>query len=500
MAAMILDEKFEPAEVAALAGRPAIAAETVAWLAPPRREHSLRALLRIRPWRTDVAIVIAYIVVTRIGSLAAAKVGIQIGPVPLFLTDLTMLALLGLAVIKRPGRLLFWISSGTQAGAIGFAVWMLVALDVVYFLVAFPAYGIFAARDFAIFAYSMFFPLTYWVISNRTWAVRATRYFVYAGVVLGVLMLIQAGTGIDLGFGILRRRVFGIAIDYVGNDDFGGILAFSLVGLAAYLLLERSRRTFHLAAAVVCFVALAATGTRSAFVGAALAGVLMFLLLSNRYRLGFTIFASALAAALILGATLPTSLPGAHWLHDFYLAIASAAGGQSDMNAAYRLARWKDAVGTWLGSPVLGVGFGRDILHQIYIGDWQAGKFNLGMPHNTYLFVLARMGVIGFALIAFAIASAIARLSAAVRRFRLADDLAALNMLVAMTGFAAFVLFFERPMNNAAFWILLAVAMRLAETSRQGALARILPRRPPPLPLDYQRTAALAATMWPLGN
>jgi hypothetical protein len=41
------------------------------------------------------------------------------------------------------------------------------------------------------------------------------------------------------------------------------------------------------------------------------------------------------------------------------------------------------------------------------------------------------------------------------------DALAALNILVAMAGFAAFVLFFERPVNNAPFWIMLALSTRL---------------------------------------
>jgi hypothetical protein len=62
--------------------------------------------------------------------------------------------------------------------------------------------------------------------------------------------------------------------------------------------------------------------------------------------------------------------------------------------------------------------------------------------------------------------------------------LAAANILVAMAGFAAFVLFFERPMNNASFWIMLAVAQRLAETSRvpsvgapDRSIARTVPAR-----------------------
>jgi hypothetical protein len=55
-------------------------------------------------------------------------------------------------------------------------------------------------------------------------------------------------------------------------------------------------------------------------------------------------------------------------------------------------------------------------------------------------------------------------------RARDADELAVVNILLAMFGFAAFVLFFERPVTNAAFWIVLAIGSRLTEyRTPQGA-------------------------------
>jgi len=375
------------------------------------------------------------------------------------------LALVALALIRRPTRLLFWATLGTQAGEVGFAVWMLCAVSVVYFILAFPDYRIFAVRDLAIFGYSMFYPLTYFAISNRTWAVRATRYFVYAGLATATLLVVEAVTGINGPISLGNRVVLGTVATFVGDDDLGGAVAFSLAGLMAYLLLERRRKRFHLAAAALCFMALAEAGTRSAFVGFVLAAIATFLLVSHRYRFGFVVFATLLAGVLTLGAALPNALPGAAALHSFYLALMSATGGQADPNGAFRLVRWKDAIGTWLQSPIVGVGFGRDILNQAYIGEWSPDKFNLGMPHNTFLFLLARMGIIGFGLVAFSWVGGVWRIARAARYSHMPDDLAAVNILVAMAGFAAFVLFFERPMNNASFWIMLAVAQRLAETS-----------------------------------
>lgn len=435
-------------------------------------------MLSLRPFRLEILIIIGYIVATRLFSLSAAKIGINLGPVPLFLTDWTLLALIGLAMRRRPGTLMYWLSSGRGATAAGIALWMLCGVSVIYFIIAFPVYKVMAVRDLAIFCYSLFFPLTYFAIGNRGWAIRVTRYCVYSGVVLAAMILAQKMTGIDLGLGELSRNINGSWIAYVGGDDYGAITSSAMMGLIAYLILERDYRRFHAIGAFVCLLALAANGARSAVLGAAVAGAICFLLLSTRYRVVFGVVCAALIFVVLAGSTLPETIPGVPELHNMSIGITSAVGGSSDLDAQFRIGRWHDVIGTWLTDPVFGVGYGREILSPIYAGADVDGKFNSGMPHNTYLFLLARMGLIGFGLVVFAMLFGIGRLIAAVGRYHQPDDLAAFNVLVTLAGFAAFVLFFERPMNNAGFWIMLAVGLRLAETSRAAALAAVQRERP----------------------
>jgi O-antigen ligase len=95
------------------------------------------------------------------------------------------------------------------------------------------------------------------------------------------------------------------------------------------------------------------------------------------------------------------------------------------------------------------------------------------MPHNTFLFVLARVGVAGLALIVACWVSSVARLVRRARDEFRPDRLAAAAMLIAMAGFAFFVLFFERPMNNAEFWILCAIALRLSPLCSEGSRHRV---------------------------
>jgi O-antigen ligase len=445
---------------------------------------SLHAQLSLKPRRLDILLIVGYLVVTRIGSLSAAKWGIQVGPVPLYLTDMTLIALLTVSMVKRPGQVLYWGSAGQQAGVAGQAVWLLCVTSIVHFVFAFPTYKIFAVRDLGIFIYSMFFPLTYFAVNSRIWAKRITRYFVYSGMILAMLAIFQLATGIKISFvGTIDRTVLGRDITYIGNDDFGGILAASTMGLISYTLLERKRRAFHLVGAASCFFAMASTGTRSSIVAVTVAVLVTFMLLSARHRLALGIVAVSFGALLIGSVALPPTLPGVKALHDFYVGILSATGGASDANSAFRLERWTDAIHTWSAHPVFGVGFGRNILHQVYIGFSETGKFNQGMPHNTFLYLLARSGLLGFGLVATAIAVGLWKLGVAVRRYRQPDDLAAMNSLVSMVVFACFVLFFERPMTNADFWIMLAVGFRLAQTSNSEMEASV-PRKLAEIPAE----------------
>lgn len=136
-----------------------------------------------------------------------------------------------------------------------------------------------------------------------------------------------------------------------------------------------------------------------------------------------------------------------------------------DPDAEFRLVRWGYAYRVWAAHPLFGEGFGRAIVPEGLLDRGERkGRFNAGMPHNSFLSILARTGLVGFSLVAYSWISTLMRLLAAVRRAHRAVDLAAANLLAAMLGYATFGLFFERPGTNAIFWILTAVAARLLET------------------------------------
>ena len=107
-------------------------------------------------------------------------------PGPIFLTDITLLLLFAVSLVRWPSRILYWLSEGVGAGPVGRVIWILCILATVYFVLAFSEYGLYAVRDLAIFGYSLFFPLTCFAIRDRRDAVRLLRYLTYAGVILAL--------------------------------------------------------------------------------------------------------------------------------------------------------------------------------------------------------------------------------------------------------------------------------------------------------------------------
>jgi O-antigen ligase len=426
-------------------------------------------------------LVVAYLVLTRIGHLYAAKIGIQIGPVPLFLTEMFILAMGAVALVTRQAHLVVWLVSGGLARAPGFMLWLLFVVSIVYTAAAFGDWGILAIRDFAIFGYGVIFALVYMVLDTREKAAAAMRWFTYSGIVLAVLLVGDTVSGAHFLFTpeirIVTEAQFS-ATSY-GGGDVGGIVSFSLIALLAYAAASAERRPFHLIAAAVCFYALMITQTRSAVLGLGMGSLYSLFGMRTTQRLSFL----ALGVAAVVGFfVVPILLPQsglAHAITSFSAAVQGGIGVR-DENAVFRLLRWDRVFELWREHPIFGIGFGKPLLPHSLLNDTETGQFNAGLPHNTYLTVLARLGLFGFALIMGAWIGSIVLATRAIRRPTFgADAFAAGASLVVMIGFASFVLFLERPMHNAALWIIAAVACRLAGPDRSIPADRPTPSPAP---------------------
>ena len=470
------------------------------------RGNGLRPGPDVKGLPADLLLIMAYVFLTRsfIGNEAA--LGIKIGPVPLFVTDATLIVLIAMTIHRRGGRLLNWIFGGGGAGAIGRAVWLLFLMSTVYCALAFPKYGIMALHDLAIFGYSIFFPLTYFAIKKRRQAVNLVQCFIYATCAGAVLFNFQALSGINLFSVQAGMKGLGLhqGVKYLTAGVLSAALGPALAGLLAYVALCRKHRVLHAGAILLCGVTLVQVMDRSSFLGFGLAAGFMFVLGIGRSRIYLSVLAAGFLALVLISAQGELPVPGGIKLHNFWLGISSGADVSNDPDAQFRMQRWGKTVAVWLTSPVFGVGFGAPImldsngesLREETKGAIQRGglgAFNVGMPHNSFLMAMARMGLIGLGLICFAWLSAIVRIVKLMMRGVVDADLSAsVVILIAMIPIAALNLFFEQPMLCAPFWIILAVAYKLSENAPQqpvNSRAAIAPHRSAlraAQPLTYQ--------------
>jgi O-antigen ligase len=437
------------------------------------RANSSDRLMGLRGLPRDVALLLAYIILDGSYIGDQARLGIKIGPLPIFVSDAALIVLFAICMRKHTGRLLNWGFSGGSAGTIGRAVWLLFLMAIVYFALAFPEYRLYAVRDLAIFGYSLFFPLTYFALTRRIYAAKLVRCFVYAICAGAVLFNFERVSGIHL---FELHQAFkglpgGQEVPHLSADNLAE-LSSSLAGLLAYAAVQRKRRALHVGLLLLCLITLAELVDRSSFLGFCMAGGVLFVIGAGRSRRYLTTLAVGFCALLLLSAPGELPIPGGARLHGLWLALYSGANFQSDPDANFRLERWHAAVETWTTSPLFGVGFGVPILSDEWVRSEvrvaaqqdKMGSFNQGMPHNTFLMVLARTGPLGLGLICFAWIAVIIKLFKALRRRAIEPDrLAILGILVAMIPIAALNLFFERPMLCAPFWIMLAAGYKLAE-------------------------------------
>ncbi len=384
--------------------------------------------------------------------------------------------------ITRPAPIVCWLTTGGLARAPGLMLWLLFLTSLVYAVAAFDQWGILALRDLAIFSYGIVFALAYIVLDTREKAAAAVRWFAYSGAVLALVLAVDAGSGAHVLFAKEDRLVTAenVLARSFGGGDVGGIVSFSFIALVAYAVTCRQRRLFHVGAAILCLAALAITQTRSAVLGVGLG--LLYGLFGMRTTQRLSFLAMVVAAGLAV-ASLPILLPDigvSRAITSFAAAVRGGLELQHDDNFYFRLLRWDKVFEVWRDNPIFGAGFGQPLIPRSLIQDEEGGAFNAGLPHNTYLTILARLGLFGFVLIIGAWLVSIVIATRAIHRSRFgADAFAAAAALVTMMGYATFVLFLERPMHAATLWIVAAAACRLSEPDagrkEASAMARATP-------------------------
>jgi putative inorganic carbon (hco3(-)) transporter len=267
----------------------------------------------------------------------------------------------------------------------------------------------------------------------------------------------------------IRPAAQGLAFHAAEQDSGGG-------------LTSRSARTqLHtLSPQALCLVALLSLPlvaaafffslSRGAWMGFALAFVVITAFRSQRTLMLFVLLSIVLSGTLILGSLniLPSAItdriadiPAFFGLNLFDPRAVLLTN--DNFGIVDRMAHWFAAWGMFSANPWLGVGIGNyGVVYPLYgLREW---PFSLGHAHNFYLNMLAETGIVGFSTYCVLVASALLYAWMAARRARGMWRALALGILGALIALSAHNFFDNLYVHgmNIQFALLLGMAARVA--------------------------------------
>jgi O-antigen ligase len=175
--------------------------------------------------------------------------------------------------------------------------------------------------------------------------------------------------------------------------------------------------------------------------------------LIGRLKLLFTV---SVVACLMLVAMLQTTI-GSEFVQRSTQEIAAAAQPSDDPTSEFRLLAWAEAISRFHDNPYVGEGYGTPFTFSIYNDDPR--------PHNTYLTILYKMGVVGFIPFAVLLATFFFRAGRALFANRHKRHSVFLYILllgvVAQCLNGVFNYMVESPFMASIFWLSLGTGFRM---------------------------------------
>jgi len=216
----------------------------------------------------------------------------------------------------------------------------------------------------------------------------------------------------------------------------------ALAALAAGILLYNSRAIYVSLASGLCFLALTGICWMPKGFRVTARRTLIVLLLAAGFLLTLTL-------QIRQGASLLTRT--AEDLESGFLHFSE------DPNAEFRFMAWAEAWRRFGENPLLGEGFGVPFVFYIFEADPR--------PHNTYLTVLYKMGIVGFLPLSILLGGFFLMGTRAIIRHGSHEQSIRLYLVlvgqVVTSVYGAFALLLESPFLASIFWLSVGVGMRI---------------------------------------
>jgi O-antigen ligase len=324
-------------------------------------------------------------------------------------------------------------------------------------------------RAFALVYYALF-GLLAWLILQPAWSLSQ----------VGVLFVGTAAvaTVTNTYFAVSFILNTGIVDDPYVKVTSGHAALFSLfaVAIVVAMLLHNAfqiRQRAMLLAAAVAAMALNAmlifmSGHRSALLALILS--LAAVLFSGRKRVRLSVGWTGAAAAFAV-VSLSWGAVG-EYVKVIFQKYQTVWELSNEPNAAWRMLMWLQLVTLWTSAPVCGVGFAYDFGAQDPWGTAHALDKRID-PHNSYVALLCRTGIIGFCLLAFIMWNTVLALTRLKRRIGgepqnafVVDCL--LGCFVAISVYASMNVTLETPYHGIFFWLFVGITALLADGPKEA--------------------------------
>ena len=302
------------------------------------------------------------------------------------------------------------------------------------------------ARDAAIVVYSLFIFVGFHVVT--TWE-GVRRFFIALAV--GSIFATLNGLAWFLAQPDQRRFI-----------AYGVFVLASFAGTLVFTINRMIKPVLGWSLALILFVGILLINARTVFLGVGIAVLVMMLSTpSGKFRIGLRSLRLAAGVAVVLVCVLwaaSETKAGAAFVDRAETQLVSGTLNYADdPNATFRLMAWFEAFQRFSASPVLGEAYGIPFTFNLDATD--------ARPHNTYLTVLYKMGVLGVAPLLALLIGFHWNGWKHLRRLTSPPEASALYALLLgqllMCLFGALNLLLESPFLASIFWLTVGIGLRM---------------------------------------
>lgn len=319
-------------------------------------------------------------------------------------------------------------------------------------------YQIDAIRDSFMLIYAFWVPIVYHVFSGRK---HYNLFFMFLKlfIVLKAAAYFYESIMIVLGYKSINFEGFRFGVGYILPP---------LVVMTIFLPFKHIGRGYK----VIALLMIPAVFTifhRSIFLGVILAIAAFFLIGSTPIRKKILLYGSASLAVLIAFLIYYNSIVDV----DIFR-ILETKSSLDEGNINYRLISWQVVLDKFYEHFILGFGVGRPLMYaqnNIFYTSVELSYFQIrdlagnAQPHNSYLNVLARFGILMFPFFAVAVFKPLAKIKRMAAR-KMKNGIHAYSMLLFLVGFLLFMYvlaFFnvvlEGPHHSFPFWLVIGMLL-----------------------------------------